>query len=210
MPHDILGLARHLRNDSGKIASPDYAFSYYGPYIHYFPYGYPTKISALTPPRTNLTSAGLKIGTGVKIHVDDTGLFAADPVNLPTTTQLTADDNDLVNRVNNGPLMIDFPAGGHGEEIDGVLTTVAPGSSIADVRINDRAGLATDVSAAGDRRLAALVDDSQLPQSARPVVRHCRVRQEPGDPGKPCCNQSAWKPSSKRSTGSIPSSRVAC
>ena len=117
-PHDILGLARHLRNDSGKIASPDYAFTFYGPYTHYFPYGYPTKISTLTPPRTNLTpngapvGAGLKIGTGVRIHVDDTGLFAADPVNLPTTTQLTADDNDLVNRVNNGPLMVDFPAAG--------------------------------------------------------------------------------------------------
>ena len=168
-PHDILGLARHLRNDSGKIASPDYAFSYYGPYVHYFPYGYPTKISALTPPRTNLTSAGLKIGTGVKIHVDDTGLFAVDPVNLPTTTQLTADDNDLVNRVNNGPLMIDFPAGGHGEGIDGVLTTVAPGSSIVDVRINDRAGLATDVSAA--RAIAGSLRSLTIPNYPNLLVQ---------------------------------------
>ena len=165
--HDILGLARHLRNDSGKIASPDYTFSYYGPSTHYFPYGYPTKISALTPPRTNLTpngapvGAGLKIGTGVRIHVDDTGLFAADPTNLPTTTQLTNDDNDLVNRVANGPSMVDFPGGGHGEAIDGVLTTVAPGSSIVDVRINDRAGLATDVSAA--RAIASSLRSLTIP-----------------------------------------------
>jgi Subtilase family len=166
-PHDILGLARHLRNDSAKIASPDYAYSYYGPYVHYFPNGYPTKISALTPPRTNLTpvgapvGAGLKIGTGVKIHVDDTGLFAADPINLPTTTQLTSDDNDLVNRVANGPLMIDFPGGGHAQGIDGVLTTVAPGSSIVDVRINDRSGLATDVSAA--RAIASSLRSLTIP-----------------------------------------------
>jgi Subtilase family len=153
-PHDILGLARHLRNDSGKIASPDYANTYDGPYIHYFPKGYPKKIPSLTPPRTNVTpngapgGAGLKIGTGVRIHVDDTGLFALDPVNLPTATQLTSDDNDLVNRVNNGPSMIDFPGGGHGQGITGVVTTIAPGSAIVDVRINDRDGLATDVSAA--------------------------------------------------------------
>ena len=51
LQHDILGLARHLRNDSGKIASPDYAMTYDGPYTHYFPYGYPEKISTLTPPR---------------------------------------------------------------------------------------------------------------------------------------------------------------
>jgi Subtilase family len=152
--HDILGLARHLRNDSGKIASPDWAMTFDGPYTHYFPYGYPSKISTLTPPRTNLTpvgapvGAGLKIGTGVRIHVDDTGLFAPDPVNLPTATQLTSDDNDLVNRIANGPLMIDFPAGGHGQGITGVLTTVAPGSAIVNVRVNDRTGLATDVSAA--------------------------------------------------------------
>ena len=166
-PHDILGLARHLRNDSGKIASPEYAYAYYGPYIHYFPKGYPTKISALTPPRTNLTpngapvGAGLKIGTGVRIHVDDTGLFALDPVNLPTTTQLTAADNDLVNRVANGPLMVDFPAAGHAQAINGVLTTVAPGAAIVDVRINDRAGLATDVSAA--RAIASSMRSLTIP-----------------------------------------------
>jgi Subtilase family len=173
-PHDILGLARHLRNDSGKVASPDYSAAYYGPYIHYFPKGYPKKIAALTPPRTNLTpngapvGAGLKIGTGVRIHVDDTGLFAPDPINLPTTTQLTVDDNDLVNRVANGPLMIDFPGGGHGEAIDGVLTTVAPGAAIVDVRINDRAGLATDVSAA--RAIAASLRSLTIPNYPNLIV----------------------------------------
>ena len=165
--HDILGLARHLRNDSGKVASPDYGLTADGPYTHYFPHGYPEKISTLTPPRTTLTpngapvGAGLKIGTGVRIHVDDTGLFAADPINLPTTTQLTNDDNDLVNRVNNGPQMVDFPAAGHAQGIDGVLTTVAPGSSIVDVRINDRTGLATDVSAA--RAIAASLRSLTIP-----------------------------------------------
>ena len=43
-PHDILGLARRLRNESGKIASPDYALTVDGPYTHYFPHGYPKKI----------------------------------------------------------------------------------------------------------------------------------------------------------------------
>jgi Subtilase family len=166
-PHDILGLARHLRNDSGNKASPDYTYINNGPYSHYFPKGYPKWTAAVTPPRTNLTpqgapvGAGLKIGTGVKIHVDDTGLFAADPVNLPTTTQLTSADNDLVDQVNNGPLMVDQPAAGHAQAIDGVLTTVAPGSAIVDVRINDRSGLITDVSAA--RAIASSLRSLTLP-----------------------------------------------
>jgi hypothetical protein len=167
-PHDILGLARHLRNDSGTKASPDYGYNNDGPYTHYFPYGYPEKMTdPLTPPRTNLTpqgapiGAGLKIGTGVQIHVDDTGLFAADPVNLPTTTQLTSADNDLVDQVFNGPFMVDSPAAGHAQAIDGVITTVAPGSAIVDVRINDRSGLLTDVSAA--RAIAASLRSLTLP-----------------------------------------------
>jgi hypothetical protein len=167
-PHDILGLARHLRNDSGKIASPNYAYVNNGPYTHYFPKGYPKKMTdPLTPPRTNLTpqgapiGAGLKIGTGVKIHVDDTGLFAADPVNLPTTTQLSSADNDLVDQVFNGPFMVDWPAAAHAQAIDGVITTVAPGSAIVDVRINDRSGLITDVSAA--RAIAASLRSLTLP-----------------------------------------------
>ena len=152
--HDILGLARHLRNDSAKVASADYGLTSYGPYTHYFPYGYPVNVSALTPPRTNLTAngapvgAGLKIGTGVKVGVFDTGLFAPDPINLPTTTQLSSADNDLVNLVSNGPKMVDFAPAGHAQGISGVLTTIVPGSTIENVRINDRSGLATDVSAA--------------------------------------------------------------
>lgn len=154
LQHDILGLARHLRNDSAKIASPDYGMKFFGPYTHYFPYGYPQNTTALTTPRNNLTpngapvGAGLKIGTGVKVGVFDTGLFTADPINLPTTTQLSAADNDLVNLVNNGPKMVDFAPAGHGQGISGVLTTIVPGSTIQNVRINDRSGLATDVSAA--------------------------------------------------------------
>ena len=148
LQHDILGLARHLRNDSGKIASPDYTNNFDGPYGHYFPYGYPQNTPSLTPPRTNLTGAGLKIGTGTKIEIYDSGMFALDPVNLPTATQLTAADNDLVNLVNNGPKLVDFPEGGHDQAIAGVLTTIAPGATIESVRVNDRAGLLTDVSAA--------------------------------------------------------------
>jgi hypothetical protein len=148
LQHDILGLARHLRNDSGKIASPDYTNNFDGPYGHYFPYGFPQNTSSLTPPRTNLTGAGLKIGTGTKIEVYDSGMFALDPVNLPTATQLTSADNDLVNLVNNGPKEVDFPEAGHDQGIVGVLTTIAPGATIESVRVNDRAGLLTDVSAA--------------------------------------------------------------
>ena len=96
LQHNILGLARNLRNDSAKIASPDYAQTSDGPYTHYFPFGYPEKTTSLTPPRANLTSGGLKIGSGVQVMVTDTGLFALDPINLPTTTKLSNADNDLV------------------------------------------------------------------------------------------------------------------
>ncbi len=159
LQHDILGLARNLRNDSAKIASPDYAQTSDGPYTHYFPFGYPEKTTSLTSPRTNLTPGGLKIGSGVKVIVFDTGLFAPDPINLPTTTTLSNADNDLVNIVNNGPSMADFPAAGHAQGISGVLTTVAPGATIQNVRINDRSGLATDVSAA--RAIAAALRSLQ-------------------------------------------------
>ena len=173
-PHDILGLARHLRNDSNKIASPDYAYINNGPYTHYFPQGYPEKTSNLTPPRTNLTpqgapaGAGLPIGTGVRIHVDDTGLFAADPVNLPTTTQLTSSDNDLVNQVQNGPFMVDWPAAGHAQAIDGVITT--RGSGVGDRgRSNQRPHRAGHrrVRGPSDCIVVALPDAPQLPQHPR-------------------------------------------
>jgi hypothetical protein len=146
--HDVVGLARRLRNESHVPASPDYAITNSGPYNFYWPHGYPEKIGAITLPRTNLTPSGQKIGTGIKVGIYDTGLAAPNATDLPTTTQLSADDNDLSDIVSNGPKMADFPATGHGEAIAGVLTTIAPGMTIQEVRINDRTGLATDVSAA--------------------------------------------------------------
>ena len=152
--HDILGLARRLRNEQHIVGSPDYAMPNEGPYTHYWPYGPPEKAATLTPPRTNLTpvgapvGSGLPIGSGVKVEVYDTGLAASTAAELPSTTKLSSADNDLVDLVNNGPKMVDFPSNGHGKAIAGVITTVAPGATIQEVRINDRSGLATDVSAA--------------------------------------------------------------
>jgi len=147
-PHDILGLARRLRHESMQFASPDYALVPSGPYSHYWPNGYPVKISTLTPPRTNtIPSSGSPIGTGVKVEIYDTGLAPTTASELPTTTQLSSSDNELLDIVANGPKMVDYPAGGHGKAIAGVITTLAPGTAIQEVRINDRSGLLTDVSA---------------------------------------------------------------
>ncbi len=149
--HNILGLVRKLRSESHAVTSPDYALYSNGPYTHYWPNGYPEKASALTKPRSNRTPAGLPIGSGVKFEVYDTGQIAPDPVNLPTTTKLSSSDNELVSplpKPGYDPLLVRYPAAAHATEIAGVLTTMTPGATIQQVRINDRDGLLTDVSAA--------------------------------------------------------------
>ncbi|MEP7112174.1 MAG: S8/S53 family peptidase [Ilumatobacteraceae bacterium] len=147
-PHDILGLARRLRHESGQIASPDVALTPSGPYGHYWPDGPPIKTSTLTQPRTGLVPPIMTpIGTGVKVEIYDTGLAPTVPGELPTTTKLSANDNELLDTVSNGPKMVDYPHGAHGKAIAGVISTLAPAATIQEVRINDRSGLLTDVSA---------------------------------------------------------------
>ncbi len=147
--HQIVTLARRLRSESGQVSSPDYAYTPSGPYSYYWPYGYPQKTSDLTTPRSNYVPGTLnKIGTTVKVEVYDTGLAALNPIDLPTTTKLSSTDDERPNIVNNGPKMVDYPHAYHGTAIAGVLTTIAPGMTIQEVRVNDRSGLLTDVSAA--------------------------------------------------------------
>jgi Subtilase family len=147
-PHDILGLARRLRHESAQVAGPDYALEPSGPYGHYWPQGYPQKISTLTQPRGNLIPLTANpIGTGVKVEIYDTGLAPTTASELPTTTMLSPTDNEILDAVNNGPLMVDYPHGAHGKSIASTIMTIAPGTAIQEVRINDRSGLLTDVSA---------------------------------------------------------------
>jgi hypothetical protein len=151
LEHNILGLVRKLHNESHLIVGPDYALTTSGPYSAYWPHGYPEIATALTPPRSNLTPGGLRIGSGVKFGVYDTGLVSPDPVNLPTTTKLSSADNELVAplpKAGSDPLLVRYPHAGHGKALAGILTTIAPGATIQEVRINDRDGLLTDVSAA--------------------------------------------------------------
>ncbi|MEP7115837.1 MAG: S8/S53 family peptidase [Ilumatobacteraceae bacterium] len=154
-PHDILRLARKLR-ESHIPASPDYAVASSNHNSFYQPHGSPRWVAAPTPPRINTIPAtapanvGLPIGTGVKFEIYDTGLAPKTPGQLPTTTKLSNTDNELVNRTLtlNDPLLVDYPHAGHGTAIAGVISIIAPGATIQEVRINDRDGLATDVSAA--------------------------------------------------------------
>jgi Subtilase family len=146
---DVLVLARRLRHESAQIASVDYTLTPSGPYGHYWPEGPPIKTSTLTSSRTSLVPPiATPIGTGVKVGVYDTGLAPTLPGELPTTTQLSANDNELLDVVSNGNKMVDYPHGAHGKAIAGVITTLAPAATIQEVRINDRNGVLTDVSAA--------------------------------------------------------------
>jgi Subtilase family len=149
LPHQIVALARRLRSESGTIGSPDYAYTPSGPYSYYWPYGYPQKTSTLTTPRNNVVPGTSNlIGSTIKTELYDTGLAAPNPTDLPTTTKLSSTDDEQPNIVNNGAKMVDYPHAFHGTAIAGVLTTIAPGMTIQEVRVNDRSGLLTDVSAA--------------------------------------------------------------
>ncbi len=141
--HQIVRLARTLR-ERQIPASPDYALTPSGPYNFFWPNGYPERISALTPPRVD---GAQPIGDGVKIEILDTGLAPTAPNELPNTSTLSNGDAELINIVANGPSMADYPHVAHGKAIAGVISTIAPGTLIEQVRISDRDGLATDVSA---------------------------------------------------------------
>ncbi len=146
--HQIVRMARLIREQDGIPTAPDYVMTPSGPYNFFWPNGYPQKIAALTPPRTNLTTVGQPVGSGVKVEVLDTGLAPLAAGELPTTYALTTADQEMIDIVANGSRMIDYPHGGHGKAIAGIIFTIAPGASIEQVRISDRNGLATDVSAA--------------------------------------------------------------
>jgi hypothetical protein len=159
--HDVVRLARHLRHDPGVEASPDYVLSPAGPYSFFWPNGYPVPVASLTPPRPNLTPGGQPIGTGVKIEVYDTGLAPGAPALLPQTTTYSSQDVEIVDRPNDADTRVEYPYAGHGRAIAGVIRTIAPGAAVEQVRISDRRGLATDVSAAS--RTAATLRSLQQP-----------------------------------------------
>ena len=121
-------------------------------------------LGSLTPPRTNVTPAGLPIGTGTKIEVYDTGVAPRVPGVLPKVTTLASIDNELIDI--NGDGIVDYPAVGHGLAIGGVIATLAPGATVQEARISDRAGLVTDVSAA--RRIADSLRN--MPRNSWPSV----------------------------------------
>jgi hypothetical protein len=151
IPHAVVALARRLRHDPGAESSPDYVAVPSTPYSAFWPHGHPRPISALTPPRTNVTGAGLPVGTGIAILVADTGLAPHAPGVLPNTSALASTDNELIDI--NGDLIADAPVRGHGWAIAGTIATIAPGATVLEARVSDRAGLVTDVSAT--RRMAS-------------------------------------------------------
>ena len=165
--HDILGLARRLRSESGQTSAPDYAYTPSGPYSYYWPYGYPQKTTnPLTTPRANIPGTFNPIGSTIKTEVYDTGLAAPKPTFLSTTTKLSSTDDEQPNIDKDAMNLVDYPSAYHATEIAGVLTTIAPGMTIQEVRVNDRTGLLTDVSAArgiaSSLRTLALADYPDL------------------------------------------------
>ncbi|HEX4984388.1 MAG TPA: S8 family serine peptidase, partial [Ilumatobacteraceae bacterium] len=119
-------------------------------YSAFWPNGYPKAVPSLTPPRANVTPAGLPIGTGTKLEVYDTGLAPRGPGELPNVATLASADNELIDIDGDG--IVGYPAAGHGKAIAGVIATLAPGAIVQEARVSDRSGLVTDVSAA--RRMA--------------------------------------------------------
>jgi hypothetical protein len=156
-PHEVVELARALSTESNE-AGPDYVFTPATPYSAFWPHGDPKPITALTPPRTNVTPdkmppgtvGSLPIGTGTKIEVYDSGLAPRSPGELPNVATLASVDNELIDIDGDG--IADYPAVGHGKAIAGVIATLVPGAIVQEARISDRDGLVTDVSAA--RRMA--------------------------------------------------------
>ena len=99
------------------------------------------------------------------------------PTSCRRTSMLAPTDNELLDVVNNGPLMVDYPHGAHGKAIAGVITTIAPGSTIQEVRINDRSGLLTDVSAVrGIASSLRTLARCRLPGPHRQFLQHSGLR----------------------------------
>ena len=160
-----LARALSVSLESGDEAGLDYVLTPATPYTAFWPEGPPKAVSALTPPRTNLTPVGmpvgtkglLPIGTGTKIEVYDTGLAPRGAGVLPNVSTLAPIDNELVDK--DGDIIVDYPAAAHGLAIGGTIAVIAPGAIVQEARISDRAGLVTDVSAA--RRMAGSLRNMQ-------------------------------------------------
>jgi len=99
--------------------------------------------------------------------VYDTGLVNANGGPAVTNvTKLDPNDNEIVDA--NGDLMADAPVNGHGRAIAGVLNVIAPGATIQEVRVSDRTGVATDVTAT--REMAASLRSLNRPNWPQLIV----------------------------------------
>ncbi len=152
--YDVVTLARTMRTAHGEPSAPDYALTPSRPYSHYFPNGAPEPYAGSLVTRGNRTPAtapvpNAPLGSGVTAFVYDTGLAPKAANELPNTTLFQTVDNERPNADTTGdPKMVDYPAAGHGKAIAGVITAIAPGTTIEMVRVNNRTGLLTDVDAA--------------------------------------------------------------
>lgn len=152
--YDVLTVSRQMRTLHGEATSPDYAMTPSTPYTHYFPNGAPEPYAGQLVTRQIQTPPGAPfpgqdIGTGVTAFVFDTGLAPKLPGELPNVTRFQSVDDERPNADTSGePKLVDYPAGGHGKAIGGVITTIAEGTTVREVRVNNRDGLLTDVDAA--------------------------------------------------------------
>lgn len=152
--YDVVFVARTMRTAHLEETSPDYALTPSAPYSHYFPDGAPEPYNGPLVSRANQTPPGAPfpgqdVGTGVTAFVFDTGLAPKLPGELPNVTQFQSVDDERPNADTSGePKLVDYPAAGHGKAIGGVITAIAPGTTIREVRVNNRTGLLTDVDAA--------------------------------------------------------------
>jgi hypothetical protein len=166
-PHPVVRLARALRHEPGIETSPDYVTVSSTPYSFFWPKGYPKPVANVTPPRTNVTPAGmpagtpggLPVGTGITLAVFDVGLADRAAGVLPNVSTLANVDRELIDV--NGDIIVDYPPAGHGLAIGGVISTLVPGAAVQEMRVSDRTGLATDVSAA--RRMAETLRNMPRP-----------------------------------------------
>ncbi len=154
--YDVVGLARHLVNEFGVAAAPDYVTMLQGGHDFFQPDGLPQPTSELPVSRKPFKKGGPELGAGTRIMVFDSGLAATtEPALIPNVTAVLPADVEIPDR--QVPGLADNLWVDHGLAISAHIATLVPGAIVENARIT-RDGVSTDFTSA--KRMVTTISGS--------------------------------------------------